>query len=122
MLPDPVTVAAASPTPQLVFTIIKQDGYGSERYDTGNNGYSVVINHSKSAAKGNRHYVQMLRTVQATDPITGQTRNQVCSVSLSIARPAFGFSDADVVALRKALTDFLDDSEVTTAKLIQFQS
>ncbi|DAD50230.1 TPA_asm: coat protein [ssRNA phage Zoerhiza.1_5] len=122
MLPDPVTVTAASPTPQLVFSIIKQDGYGSERVDTGGNGYSVIINHSKSATKGTRHYVQMTQTVAATDPITGQTRNVVCSVSFSIARPSFGFTDAAVVALAKALTDFRDDSEVTTAKLVQFQS
>nr|QDH91279.1 MAG: hypothetical protein H2RhizoLitter491556_000003 [Leviviridae sp.] len=122
MLPDPVTVTAASPTPQLVFSIIKQDGYGSERVDTGGNGYSVIINHSKSQTKGNRHYVQILQTVNATDPISGQTRSQVASVSLSIARPAFGFTDAAIVALRKALTDFLDDTEVTTLKLLQFQS
>jgi hypothetical protein len=122
MLPDPVTVTAASPTPQLVFSIIKQDGYGSERNDTGGNGYSVIINHSKSATKGNRHYVQMLQTVNATDPISGQTRSVVASVSLSIARPPFGFTDAAIVALCKALTDFRDDSEVTTAKLLQFQS
>lgn len=122
MLPDPVTVTAASPTPQLVFSIIKQNGYGSERIDSGGNGYSVIINHSKSATKGNRHYVQMVQTVNATDPITGQTRAVQASVSISIARPSFGFTDAAIVALCKALTDFRDDSEVTTAKLLQFQS
>lgn len=121
MLPDPVTVAAASPTPSLVMSIIKQDGYGSERVDTGGNGYSVIINHSKGK-NGNRHYVQMTQTVNATDPITGLTRSVVGSVSFSISRPPFGFTDAAMVALAKALTDFRDDAEVTTAKLLQFQS
>lgn len=121
MLPDPVTIAAASPTPSLVFTIIKQDGYGSERIDTGGNGYTVTINHSKGK-NGNRHYVQMTQETTATDPLTGITKPVRASVSLSIARPQFGFTDAAIVALAKALTDFRDDSEVTTAKLIQFQS
>lgn len=122
MLPDPVTVAAASPTPALVFAIIKQDGYGSERVDTGGNGYSVVINHSKNAKTGNRHYVQMTLTKNATNPYSGLVQSVKASVSLSISRSVFGFTDADIVALAKALTDFRDDSEVTTTKLIQFQS
>jgi hypothetical protein len=122
MLPDPVTIAAASPTPSLVFTIVKQDGYGSERVDTGGNGYSVVINHNRIKGGGDKHYVQMTQTVNATDPYSGLTRKQVASVSLTISRPAFGFTDAAMVALAKALTDFRDDSEVTTAKLLQFQS
>jgi hypothetical protein len=121
MLPDPVTIAAASPTPSLVFATIKQDGYGSERVDTGGNGYTVVINHTKNKV-GTRHYVQMTQSVDAVDPYSGLTRKQVASVSFTISRPLFGFTDAAIVALAKALTDFRDDSEVTTAKLIQFQS
>lgn len=122
MLPDPVTVAAAAPTPALVFAVVKSDGYGSERVDTGGNGYSVIINHSRPKGGGDRHYVQMTKTVNATDPYSGLTRKKVASVSITIARPDFGFTDADMVALAKALTDFRDDSEVTTAKLLQFQS
>lgn len=122
MLPDPVTVAAASPTPQLVFTIVKQDGYGSERVDTGGNGYTVIINHSRPKGGGDKHYVQMTQTVNATDPYSGLVKKQIASVSLTISRPSFGFTDAAMVALAKALTDFRDDSEVTTAKLLQFQS
>lgn len=122
MLPDPVTVAAASPTPALVLTIVKQDGYGSERVDTGGNGYTVVINHSRPKGGGDRHYVQMTKTVNAVDPYSGLTRKKVASVSITISRPDFGFTDADMIALSKALTDFRDDSEVTTAKLLQFQS
>ena len=122
MLPDPVTITAASPTPQLVFTIVKQDGYGSERVDTGGNGYTVIINHSRPKGGGDKHYVQMTQTVNATDPYSGLVKKQVASVSLTISRPSFGFTDAAMVALAKALTDFRDDSEVTTAKLLQFQS
>jgi hypothetical protein len=122
MLPDPVTIAAASPTPSLVFTIVKQDGYGSERVDTGGNGYTVIINHTRPKGGGDKHYVQMTQTVNATDPYSGLVKKQVASVSLTISRPSFGFTDAAMVALAKALTDFRDDSEVTTAKLLQFQS
>lgn len=122
MLPDPVTVAAAAPTPALVFTIVKSDGYGSERVDTGGNGYSVIINHTRPKGGGDKHYVQMTQTVNATDPYSGLVKKQVASVSLTITRPSFGFTDAAMVALAKALTDFRDDAEVTTAKLLQFQS
>lgn len=122
MLPDPVTIAAAAPTPALVFTIVKQDGYGSERVDTGGNGYTVTINHQRTKGGGDRHYVQMTQTVNATDPYSGLVKKQIASVSISISRPSFGFTDAAMVALAKALTDFRDDSEVTTAKLLQFQS
>lgn len=122
MLVDPVTVAAAAPTPALVLAIVKSDGYGSERVDTGGYGYSTIINHSKNKGGGSRHYVQMTKSVDAVDPYSGLTKKQVASVSLTINRPGFGFTDADIIALAKALTDFRDDSEVTTARLIQFQS
>lgn len=121
MLPDPVTVAAAAPTPALVFSIVRSDAYGSERIDTGGNGYTVVINHTKGK-NGSSHYVQMTLTKDVTDPYSGLTRSQTASVSFSIRRPPYGFTDADLVALAKALTDFRDDSEVTTAKLLQYQS
>jgi hypothetical protein len=64
----------------------------------------------------------MTQTVNATDPYSGLVKKQTASVSLTITRPSFGFTDAAMVALAKALTDFRDDSEVTTAKLLQFQS
>lgn len=121
MLADPVTIAANSPTPSLVLATIKSDGYGSERVDTGAHGYSVIINHTKSK-NGNRHYVQMTQSVDAVDPYSGLTKKQTASVSFSISRPPFGFTDAAIIALATALSDFRDDSEVTTARLIQFQS
>ena len=122
MLPDPVTIAAASPTPSLVLAVVKQDGYGSERVDTGGNGYTVITNHSRPKGGGDKHYVQMTQTLNATDPYSGLVKKQVASVSMTIVRPAFGFTDAAMVALAKALTDYRDDAEVTTAKLLQFQS
>lgn len=121
MLADPVTIAAASPTPELVFATIRQDGYGSERTDTGGNGYTVIINHTRGK-QGTRHYVQMTKVVDAVDPYSGLTKKQTASVSFTISRPQFGFTDAAIIALAKALSDFRDDSEVTTARLIQFQS
>jgi len=121
MLPDPVTVAARAPTPSLVFTMIKQDGYGSERVDAGGNGYAMTINHSKGK-NGNRHYVQIKQTKNVTNPYSLLVQAADASCSFSISRPAIGFTDADIVALVSALVDFLQDSEVTPAKLIQFQS
>lgn len=121
MLVDPVTITAAAPTPALVLAIVKSDGYGSERVDTGGNGYVVITNHSQSK-QGDRHYIKMTKSVNAVSPFNGLTQKKVASVSLSITRPEFGFTDADMVALCKALTDYRDDSEVTTARLLQFQS
>lgn len=121
MLVDPVTVAAAAPTPQLKLAVIRSDAYGSERIDTNGGGYSNIINHSKSS-KGNRHYSQMSLGKDATDPYTGLTRRQVASVSVTINRPAFGFTDAEMVALVKAEMDFITSTDVTTARLLQFQS
>lgn len=122
MLADPVTVAAATPTPQLVLAVVKSDGYGSERVDTGGNGYSVITNHTKNKDGGSRHYVQIVQNVDAVDPYSGLTKRKTSSASLTIQRASFGFTDAAIIALVKALTDYRDDSEVTTARLIQFQS
>lgn len=122
MLADPVTIAAASPTPSLVLAIVKSDGYGTERVDTGGNGYTVITNHSKNKDGGSRHYVQIVQRVNAVDPYSGLTKPKTASVSMTIQRPSFGFTDAAIIALAKALTDYRDDSEVTTARLIQFQA
>lgn len=121
MLADPVTIAASSPTPSLVLSVTKSDGYGSERVDTGGNGYTIITQHQKTG-KGSRHYVQIIQTVDGVDPYSGLTKKYTASCSFTINRPLQGFTDAAIVALAKALTDYRDDSEVTTARLIQFQS
>jgi len=122
MLTDPITVAASAPTPALSFTIIKQDGYGSERRHTGVDLYDLIINHSKNAKTGDRHYMQIAYSVDAVSPYTGLTSRQTAKASLSILVPPFGFSEAAMVALVKALTDTLADADVTSTKLLQFQS
>lgn len=121
MLADPISVAAAAPNPALVLAITRSDNYGSERVDTGGNGYSTIINHTKSKS-GNRHYIQLILTKDVENPYTSVTSSQKASVSVSISRPPFGFSDTDLVNLYKALTDTIGDTEVTVAKLVQFQS
>lgn len=121
MLVDPITVAASSPTPELKLAVIRSDGYGSERVDTNNGGYAMVIQHSTSK-NGARHYLKISKTVDAMNPYSGITQKLLASVSLSIAVPQFGFDDTAMVALVKALTDTLADSEVTTARILQFQS
>lgn len=120
MLPDPVTIAASAPTPEMIFRVIKSDGYGSERV-TDDGIYRTVINHQSTKA-GERHYVRLSETKDATNPYTGGTSKQEASVSLAIAIPAFGWTLAQKVALVKALTDFIADAEVTSTKIIQFQS
>lgn len=120
-LPDPITVAPSTPNPEIKYSTIRFDAYGSERIDTNGGGYTLNINHTKGK-NGNRHYIQTVMTKDATNPYTGATVKQSASVSTSIARPLYGFSDADMVALHKAHTDTVADSEVTAAKLIQFQS
>lgn len=121
MLPDPVTVTAASPTPALTLSVVKSDGYGTVRLD-GPNGYSVVTNHSYLKGGGDKHYLQMTKSVIAADPLTGLNGKQTASVSITIVRPKFGFDDTAMVALTTALRDYLYDSEVTPAKILQFQS
>lgn len=120
-LPDPITVTASAPNPELKYSTIRFDAYGSERIDTNGGGYTLNINHTKGK-NGNRHYIQTVLTKDATNPYTGATVKQTASVSTSISRPLYGFSDADMIALHKAHTDTVADTEVTAAKLIQFQS
>lgn len=123
-LADPITIAAAAPTPQLVFGRTRFDGYGSERIDTGGNGYSLLINHTPTkGTSATRHYIKIDKKVDAVDPYSaGLTKAVVASVSLSVSRPRFGFTDAAMIALVQALIDTILDSEVTTARLLQLQS
>lgn len=121
MLADPITIAAASPTPELKFAIRSLSGMTATRIDTNGNPYSVVINHSDNKV-GAKHYLQVLQTKDAVNPYTGLTEKVVASVSITINRPRFGFSDADMVALSKLVSDIRDDSEVTTLRLLQYQS
>lgn len=121
MLLDPITVPAAAPTPALNFYIVKSDGYGSLRRHDGVDRYDLVINHAQGKT-GDRHYMQIRYTVDAVSPYTGLTSKQTGSASLSITAPPFGFTSAQMVALVKALTDTLADSDVTTTKLLNFQS
>jgi siderophore synthetase component len=121
MLIDPITVAASAPNPELKFAMIKHDNYGSERLDTNGGGYTLTINHERSRST-TRHYLRVAKTVDATNPYSGVVQPKTAAVSISISRPEFGFDDNAMVALVKALTETLADSEVTPAKLLQFQS
>jgi len=122
MLVDPIAVAASAPTPALNFYVIRNDGYGTERRHNGADLYDLIINHSKNSKTGDRHYMQIALTVDAVSPYTGLTSKQTAKASISISVPPFGFSEAAMVALVKALTDTLADADVTSTKLLQFQS
>lgn len=120
-LADPITVAASSPTPALSFSVVKRDGYGSERWDV-TNGYQLTFNHSTNPGNGERHYMKISQTLNATSPYTGLVSKQTASVSIAAAYPPFGWDAAAKAALIKALTDTLADSDVTNAKFVGFES
>jgi hypothetical protein len=121
MLVDPITVAASAPTPALTFAVVAWNGEGSNRQDVAN-GYKLNFNHSSSTKTGERHYMQIQQTVTAVDPITGGNSIQTASVSLSASFPTFGWTAAQKDALVKALTDTLNDADVTITKFNSFQS
>lgn len=120
MLIDPVPVGASAPNPAYSWQVIKADGYGSERLDVGTQD-RLVITHEK-AKGGDRHYLKITETKDATNPYTGTTQKMqaTCSVSLSI--PPFGWTEAQAAALYKALVDTIADADVTINKILQFQS
>jgi hypothetical protein len=121
MLTDPIAVDANTPNPALSFSVIRSDGYGSERRDSGGL-YGLKISHSTSK-NGDRHYIQMTKTIDATNPYNDLVSPQSASVSISIASPAFGFDSAAMAALFQALTDTIAaDDFGGIAKLIDWQS
>lgn len=120
MLIDPIAVAASAPNPAFTFAVVKSDGYGSERWDAVN-GYQLLFNHSTSSA-GERHYMKVSQTLNATSPYTGQVSKQTAFASLSVSVPPFGWTQAAKEALVKALIDTLADSDVTITKFMAFQS
>lgn len=120
-LADPITVAASSPTPALTFSVVKRDGYGSERWDVPN-GYQLTFNHSTNPGNGERHYMKISQTLNATSPYTGAVSKQTAVVSISASFPSFGWDASTKAALLKALTDTLADSDVTNAKFLAFES
>lgn len=122
MLVEPITIDAASPTPALSFKRIRFDGYGSEFVDEGGNGFFVNINNTQNRNNQSRTFLQMLQKKNATDPYSGLTREVSAYAALTIMRPAFGFTDAEIVALVNAHTSFRTDTDVTTLRLIQRQS
>lgn len=120
MLPDPIVVAAASPNPALNFSVIRSDGYGSERRDAGGL-YALIINHSTSK-NGDRHYVNIRKTVDATNPYNDLVSPQSASISISISKPLFGFTDAEIGNLWTALMDTLTATDVDFDKILAWQS
>jgi len=123
-LNDPITVSANSPTPALTFSVVQRDGVGANRLDNANR-YGLVFTHSNpldSGAKQERHYMKVSQDKDATSPYTGGTSKQTASVSLSVTIPAFGWSQAEKVALVQALIDTLADSDVTIGAFLGFNS
>lgn len=120
MLADPIVVAANAPNPAVNFSVIRSDGYGAERRDAGGL-YSVIINHSTSKS-GDRHYLKISKTVDATNPYNSLVSPQSASISISIARPAFGFTDVQMGDLYTLLVDTLAAAGTGIDPLLAFQS
>jgi hypothetical protein len=120
MLADPIAVTADSPNPALNFAVIRSDGYGAERRDSGGT-YGLIINHSTSK-NGDRHYVKVTQTIDATNPYTTLVSPQSASVSVSLSKPAFGFTDADMANLYKLIVDTIASSDAGIDNIVAFQS
>lgn len=120
MLTDPISVDADSPNPALSFVMIRQDGLGSERRDPSGD-YGLVINHSTSKA-GDRHYVKLVKTVNATNPYNSLVSPQSASLSVTISSPAFGFTAADLANLYKAIVDTIASTDAGIDRIIGFES
>jgi len=120
MLNDPIAVDANAPNPALSFAMIRTDSYGSERRDDGGL-YGLVINHSTSK-NGDRHYVKVTKTVDATNPYNSLVSPQSASVSVSIARPPYGFDAAAMAALYQLLVDTIASDDATIERIIGFES
>jgi hypothetical protein len=125
MLPDPIAVDASSPTPALSFAVVQADGFGSVRADVVNN-FALTFSHSSpldSGTKGERHYMKVSQTKISADPyVTGRSSKLTASVSLSVSIPPSGWTLAEKVALLKALTDTLADSQVTPTGFMSYGS
>jgi len=123
MLPDPVDIAAHSPTAALTFRVKKQipgTVFGTERQDdTG--AFTILTTHERNPG-ANRHYIKVTQTKDATDPYSGTTKKKTSYVSMSVSVSPFGWTAAEAAALVAVLTDYLADSQVTVANFLNFES
>lgn len=120
MLADPIVVAANLPNPAVNLSVIRSDGYGSERRDSGGL-YGLIINHSTSK-NGDRHYFKLSKTVDATNPYNSLVSPQSASISISVTRPQFGFTDAEMGDLWTLVEDTLAAAGTGIDELLAFQS
>lgn len=117
MFTDPIAVAASAPTPALTFTRISWAGNVAVWKD-GTNAYQLDVNHSMPLNQPEKHYMKLTQFITATNPITGGQSYQQATVSIAVAIPAYGWTAATKAALVKALTDTLNDGEVTVARFL----
>jgi len=124
MLTDPISVAAVAGPPEqypaLSFAVIRSDGYGSERRDPSGL-YGLVINHGTSK-NGDRHYVKLTKTINATNPYTDLVSAQSASISISVTKPKYGFTDLEIQYLYNALLATLASTDAGVDKFLAFQS
>jgi hypothetical protein len=120
MLIDPITVAASSPTPALSFSVVDVGPYTSQRFDSPNV-YGLKFSHKRPTTRSpETHYMQITQTLSVTDPVTGAVSPQTASASISMSIPPNGWTSATKVALLKALTDTLADSDVTPTNFVNY--
>jgi len=120
MLADPISIAANAPTPALVLKVSEWKGKGSIRQDAAGV-FSTQISH-ETVKTGKRHYLKVSETRSAIDPITGTTKMQVASASLSLSVPSFGWTAAQAVDLVELLIDIINDAEFTISNFVLEQA
>jgi len=124
MLTDPITVHVDTHTPvqypALSLAVIRSDGYGAERRDASGL-YALVVNHSTSK-NGDRHYVKLTKTVNATNPYNDLVSPQSASISISMSKPKFGFTDLEIEYLFNALLATIGSADAGVSRIIAFES
>lgn len=121
---NPVAVSADSPTPALSLQKTQFGPGLSGSYLDFPNKYSLFVQHTAPVgATAEKHYVQLSQQVLATDPVTGVAKYVTGSASFTLSFPSIGFTQAQKLALAKALyTDLMGGSDITVANMLLFES
>lgn len=122
MLPDPFTIPASAPTPELVMSVVSPAPKlnGTIRIDASGL-YKLTVTHEgivTPSKNGVRHVVRLEEAKDVTDPNTGLTRRASAFVAVTFQFPV-GWTNAQKAALYKAVVDTIADPEVTVAKILQ---
>lgn len=107
MLSDPqsITVSTVAKSMPLV-----KSGEGFRAYEH-EDGYRLTTKQTTSQKRFRRE-VRIEKAKIAADPLTAVNNNVSCSVYVVIDEPRNGFTDAELLAVTKALKDFMSDAMI----------